>query len=119
MVARDMRGARQGCGSAVGDWGCASVAIRELTLSLALTANLAFLQSRVVGEQEVPAALLQRGDVLKVLPGARLPADGEVTAGRSHVDESMITGKALEVGVLCFLHAWASIPMQLKNAPQL
>lgn len=52
----------------------------------------------MVGEQEVPAALLQRGDVLKVLPGARLPADGEVTAGRSHVDESMITGKALEGG---------------------
>ncbi len=46
----------------------------------------------MVGEHEVPAALLQRGDVLKVLPGARLPADGEVTAGRSHVDESMITG---------------------------
>lgn len=47
----------------------------------------------MIGEHEVPAALLQRGDVLKVLPGARLPADGEVTAGRSHVDESMITGK--------------------------
>lgn len=49
-------------------------------------------QGRVVGEREVPAALLQREDVLRVLPGARLPADGEVVAGRSHVDESMITG---------------------------
>ena len=50
-------------------------------------------QGRVVGEREVPAALLQREDVLRVLPGARLPADGEVVAGRSHVDESMITGE--------------------------
>jgi Cu+-exporting ATPase len=51
----------------------------------------------VVREEEVPAALLQRGDRLKVLPGCRLPADGEVVEGRSFVDESMVTGEPAPV----------------------
>lgn len=53
---------------------------------------LCCMQGCIVSEQEVPASLLQRGDRLKVLPGARLPADGEVVEGRSFVDESLITG---------------------------
>ena len=34
---------------------------------------------------------------MQVLPGARIPADGHVTQGQSHVDESMLTGEALPV----------------------
>jgi Cu+-exporting ATPase len=48
-------------------------------------------------EQEIPAGLVQRGDLLRVLPGARLPADGEVVEGESYVDESMLTGEAAGV----------------------
>ena len=33
----------------------------------------------------------------QVLPGSRIPADGKVTQGQSHVDESMLTGEALPV----------------------
>ncbi len=33
----------------------------------------------------------------QVLPGARVPADGEVVGGASHVDESMITGEPAPV----------------------
>ena len=33
----------------------------------------------------------------QVLPGARVPADGEVVDGASHVDESMITGEPAPV----------------------
>lgn len=34
---------------------------------------------------------------MQVLPGSRIPADGKVTQGQSHVDESMLTGEALPV----------------------
>jgi Cu+-exporting ATPase len=45
-------------------------------------------------ERLIDAALVARGDVLRVPPGARLPADGRVVWGSSHVDESMLTGEA-------------------------
>ncbi|KAK2078769.1 hypothetical protein QBZ16_003609 [Prototheca wickerhamii] len=44
---------------------------------------------------EIDAAMVHRGDVLKVLPGARLPADGTVVDGASLVDESMLTGESV------------------------
>ena len=34
---------------------------------------------------------------VQVLPGSRIPADGIVSVGLSHVDESMLTGEALPV----------------------
>ena len=51
----------------------------------------------VASEQELPAELVHRGDVLRVAPGARVPADGVVVDGASHVDESMLTGEPLPV----------------------
>ena len=41
--------------------------------------------------------MVQRGDLLKVYPGDRIPTDGVVYQGSSFVDEAMITGK-------CFLN---------------
>ncbi len=48
-------------------------------------------------EIEVPAAALQVGDVFVVRPGEQIPTDGEVLAGLSSVDESMLTGESLPV----------------------
>lgn len=42
----------------------------------------------------VPTASVRAGDVLRVLPGERVPVDGEVLHGRCSVDESMLTGEA-------------------------
>ncbi len=47
--------------------------------------------------QELPAAALRPGDLILVRPGERLPADGLVTDGASHVDQSMLTGEPLPV----------------------
>lgn len=46
-------------------------------------------------ERTVPVDALQIGDILRVPPGARIPLDGVVTAGRSQVDESPITGESV------------------------
>ncbi len=42
---------------------------------------------------------LKAGDVIQIRPGERLPTDGVVTQGQSHVDESMISGEPLPVEV--------------------
>ncbi|SIT02349.1 Cu+-exporting ATPase [Roseivivax lentus] len=47
--------------------------------------------------QEVEIEALKVGDLIQVRPGERLPVDGSVTEGESHVDESMITGEPLAV----------------------
>lgn len=41
--------------------------------------------------------LLHVGDLVKVLPGERVTCDGEVYAGKSYVDESMVTGESRPV----------------------
>ena len=46
-------------------------------------------------EREVPVAELQKGDILLVKPGARIPVDGVVTEGGSSVDESALTGESI------------------------
>ncbi|MFN4159564.1 MAG: heavy metal translocating P-type ATPase [Gemmobacter sp.] len=46
---------------------------------------------------EVPVAEVRVGDLLHLAPGARVAVDGVVTAGTSHVDESMLTGEPVPV----------------------
>ena len=50
---------------------------------------------RVEGDQTVTVSPseLQVGDIVIVRPGGSVPADGTITEGRAHLDESMITGE--------------------------
>lgn len=50
------------------------------------------------GDHEVPLDQVKVGDWLRVVPGDKIPVDGEVVEGNSSVDESMITGEPLPVG---------------------
>lgn len=44
--------------------------------------------------EEVPVADLSSGDIVILRPGARVPVDGEITAGEGRLDESTLTGEA-------------------------
>ena len=48
-------------------------------------------------EEDIPLAHVHLGDRLRVLPGTRVPVDGVVLEGGTHVDESMITGESIPV----------------------
>lgn len=45
--------------------------------------------------QSIAVAALAKGDKVKVLPGERIPADGKVINGTSHVDEALISGESM------------------------
>ena len=49
-------------------------------------------------EVELPVAQVAVGDLVRVRPGERIAVDGRVIDGRSHADESLITGESLPVG---------------------
>lgn len=49
------------------------------------------------GEEPVPVAELVPGDVIRLRPGARVPADGEITEGASEIDRSLLTGESIPV----------------------
>jgi copper-transporting P-type ATPase V len=57
-------------------------------------------EARVLrGDQEVmvPVDQVAAGDLLRVRPGEKVPTDGEVVAGASAIDESMLTGESVPV----------------------
>ncbi|XP_040255528.1 copper-transporting ATPase HMA5 isoform X4 [Aegilops tauschii subsp. strangulata] len=54
-------------------------------------------EGNVVSEKEIDSRLIQKNDVIKVIPGGKVASDGFVIWGQSHVNESMITGESRPV----------------------
>ncbi|WP_142849509.1 heavy metal translocating P-type ATPase [Telmatospirillum sp. J64-1] len=73
--------------------GRASQAIKRLITMGAKTASVL----RDGQEVEVPVSELQAGDIMVVRPGAKVPTDGEIVEGNSHLDESIATGESVPV----------------------
>lgn len=48
-------------------------------------------------EEDVPLEKVQKGNILRIRPGEKIPVDGEIIEGRSSVDESMVTGEPIPV----------------------
>ncbi|TPX56906.1 hypothetical protein CcCBS67573_g09304 [Chytriomyces confervae] len=51
----------------------------------------------VSGERKIATELIQPGDLIKIVPGERIAADGVVVFGSSHIDESLVTGESRTV----------------------
>ncbi|MDJ0958387.1 MAG: heavy metal translocating P-type ATPase [Arenicellales bacterium] len=48
-------------------------------------------------EEDIPLDQVQVGDTLRIRPGEKIPVDGLVTSGSTHIDESMVTGEPIPV----------------------
>jgi len=48
-------------------------------------------------EEEVAIDKIEKGDILRVKPGEKIPVDGVITEGNTTVDESMISGEPIPV----------------------
>lgn len=73
--------------------GKASSAIKEL---LKLEAKEAHVD-RNGKEETIPLDQLQLGDIVIVKPGEKIPVDGTITDGTSHLDEKVVTGESYPV----------------------
>lgn len=69
---------------------------RAITDLMELTPDFA-VRLRNNQEERVPVDQLQRGDVIVVRPGERVPADGLIRAGLTSIDQSPVTGESLPV----------------------
>jgi P-type Cu2+ transporter len=59
--------------------------------------------ARLVGQQEqsetieIPVEQVKTGELLRVLPGEKIPVDGTIVDGETVVDEAMLTGESIAV----------------------
>ncbi|KAK4260574.1 hypothetical protein QN277_003670 [Acacia crassicarpa] len=71
--------------------------LMELTPDTAILLSLNEEGNNVTSEQQIDSRLIQKDDVIKIVPGAKVAADGFVIWGQSYINESMITGEARPV----------------------
>ncbi|MGV3000992.1 heavy metal translocating P-type ATPase [Vibrio sp. E150_018] len=53
--------------------------------------------ARKLDGSQIPVRSLTIGDVIRVLPGEHIPADGQIVVGTTQIDESMLTGESIPV----------------------
>lgn len=70
---------------------------RAAEVSESLVHRLPVTATRLIGDKSevIAASELETGDLVLIRPGETVPADGSVQAGRSSVDESLLTGESL------------------------
>ncbi|MGB0360674.1 MAG: heavy metal translocating P-type ATPase, partial [Endozoicomonas sp.] len=64
---------------------------------MALTPETALKIDQSGNNTEVPVSVLKPGDVIEILPGSRLPVDGQMLTTEASFDESALTGESIPV----------------------
>lgn len=79
----------------------------------------------VYQEEWIPAEQIQVGDLLRILPGEKIPADGKIRSGSTSVDQSVITGESLPIDksvgdcVFCgTMNCYGSIDIEASSISQ-
>ncbi len=75
----------------------ASQALEKLVSMQPPVARLVSKDDAETAEIELPVGQVKVGEWLRVLPGEKIPVDGEIVLGETAVDESMLTGESLPV----------------------
>ncbi|KAH7056195.1 hypothetical protein BKA57DRAFT_480962 [Linnemannia elongata] len=73
-----------------------SVALSKLMCLTPSTCTIYVIDPKTgerTSEKKIPSELVQKGDIIKIVPGDKIPTDGVVVGGQSTVDESMVTGE--------------------------
>ncbi|KAI8896426.1 hypothetical protein BC833DRAFT_597531 [Globomyces pollinis-pini] len=80
-----------------------SSALAELIQLAPTKANLLELdvKTNVLVGREIPSEYIKVGDLLKIMPGERIPCDGIIEFGSSNIDESLVTGEPLPLQKSC------------------
>jgi Cu+-exporting ATPase len=73
-------------------------AAKEVKSLLKIQARDARIRTEEGEELSVPIEAVKEGFTVIVRPGERIPVDGEISEGRSSIDESMISGESIPVG---------------------
>ena len=62
----------------------------------------------------VPTSNIRPGDAVRVLPGERMPVDGDIIEGKCSVDESMLTGESVPVPKIKGQQVCVSVPVSVS-----
>ena len=56
-----------------------------------------FEDGKIISSEILNVNLIEKGDVLQVKPGEKVPVDGRIIDGKTSCDEAFITGEAMPV----------------------
>ncbi|KAI9453718.1 heavy metal translocatin [Lactarius psammicola] len=76
--------------------GKTSEALTDL-MALVPSVAIIYADAACTQEKKIRTELLQIGDIVKIVPGDKVPADGTVVRGTSSIDESAITGEPIPI----------------------